>query len=111
MSETEHYTGELVEISNEGSVEDMCKQICREYGKGGKFIGQTWREKFEDEFCEDYIVVGDAIYKVELVNNDPYDEIYRASKDCNGRIKFEVKYHNGGCGFTDALKKAFKGIE
>jgi len=111
MSETEHYTGELIKIPKTSSVEDMCKQICQESGMLETGYYETWREALEYDFDKDYFIYDDVIYKVDLVENDPYDDIFRASKSCNGRIKFEVKYYNGGCCFSEALKEALKGIE
>jgi len=48
MSETEHFTGELIAVPKTESVEDMCKQICQESGMLEKGDYDTWKEKFAD---------------------------------------------------------------
>ena len=109
MSEVEHHKGKLSEIKpigNEG-LEDIASRLL----DANNIVYEDYYGSFVEcltDNCEEFVWVGDKIYKHESVEIDPCDDIMIASENDDGTINFEVKYYNGSCGFGEAIEKAVK---
>jgi fibronectin type 3 domain-containing protein len=111
MSRTEHHIGKLIPVELTGTVEETCKKILQEMGIKHEDYYSSFREQLEDEGYKKYFITDNAIYKVESEAQDPDADIAKAKKNEDGSIDFEVKFYNGGCGFSEALEYAIKGTE
>lgn len=110
MSETVHYRGVLTEVErleNE-TLEDQCKRMLK--NKTMSWSYDSYREMLQDEFYDKYIIHNDKIYSIDRKTIDVDEDIFHASKNINGTIDFEVKYYNGGCGFSEAIAEALKEV-
>jgi hypothetical protein len=108
MSRTEHHLGKLIPVELTGTVEETCKSILKEMDIPESIWFDNFREQLEDECYKKYLVTDDAIYKIESEEIDPYEDIAKATKNEDGSISFEVKYYNGGCGFSEAIEAAIE---
>ena len=61
---------------------------------------------YDDKFYQKIAIIDDLVYEVEKTELDPCDDIFRATKNADGSIDFEIKYYNGGCSFYDAVEYA-----
>lgn len=108
MSETVHYKGKLIradKLPNE-TLEEQCKRIL-------ELIGQctycevdefytSYAEMLTDEYYQQYIIHRDDLYQIEYRSLDMDDGIF-ITKPIPYGYEFEVKYYNGGCGFSEAI--------
>lgn len=92
----------------DGTIEETCKAILSEMGIDDHKFCDSYREKLEDEGYRKYFITDAAVYEVEAEEKDPDDDIFRATKNEDGSIDFEVKYYNGGCSFNEALDEAIR---
>jgi hypothetical protein len=106
MSETVHYKGVLVPIKSNGDMEKDCESILTEYGFCKSNHHDDFKDAVEDELYKKVAIIGEQIFKVEMKEIDPYDDIILSSKNDDGSINFEVKYYNGGCSFNEAIEEA-----
>jgi len=65
-------------------------------------------ELFHDELSTDVKLIDGQVYKVEREYFEDSDSIFKSSENEDGTIDFEVKYYNGGCGFSEALDYALE---
>lgn len=100
MSEVEHIKGRLIPTG----------KTINEFVRDAKF--ETWhsnaREYFDEEYYEKAVEINNEVFTVESQNLDPCDDIFTSTKNSDGTISFEVKYYNGGCGFSEAIEDALK---
>lgn len=111
MSETEHNKGILTPVAILDDLETTAKKILADMGEGPKDYYSTFLEQLEDVGQERYFIAKNMIYTVENTPIDPCDDIMMASRGGDGRIYFETKYYNGGCGFNEALETAISNME
>lgn len=109
MSEIKHYKGTLTKVEkleNE-TLEEQCKRILNY--KDLESYYDSYQEMLIDENDEQYIIHKDTLYKVEE-RKEIYNDIFNAEKIDDNKISFEVKYYNGGCGFSEAMDEALNKI-
>ena len=113
MSETVYYSGTLTEIELiDNNLERTAKHLLRVEKVERDDHYDTALEQLEDEFYEEYIAINSKIYKVHKETKDPYDSLFISyPTDKPEVIKFEVRYHNGGCSFNEAIKEALENME
>lgn len=111
MSEIEHNIGKLIPIEMQSTLEMTAKKILSDKGQVPDTSYDSCIEQLEDEFYCEYITIKDVIYKIESEEIDHYNEILRASRNNDGSINFEVRFHNGGCGLNEAIGEAIGGIK
>ncbi len=111
MSEDVHYQGIIREVKTK-DVESYAKRRLREFGiKKDAFYGSNL-ECLLDECYEEFVEVYGDLYRIESKENIPaYEGFYEAEKAGENRIKYNVKYYNGGCGFQEALESAIDNME
>tara|TARA_R110002049_G_scaffold143473_3_gene305578 strand:+ start:131 stop:400 length:270 start_codon:yes stop_codon:yes gene_type:complete len=88
MSETVHYKGKLIPT-----------------GKTLEEYDPTAIDS--DDLNEDAVEIKGLIFEVEKEDHQ-YSDIFTSSKNDDGSINFEVKYYDGGCGFSEAIDYALK---
>ena len=113
MSETVHYRGKLnvVEMFEGENIESQCERMCNENGFNNldSYI-DTWQEQLCDTYYEEYYIYNSVLYRVDKKEIDFDEDIFTATVNENNKIEFEVKYYNGGCGFTEALDEAMNSL-
>ena len=87
MSETVHYKGKLIPTG----------KTLKEFAPESDDIYDHYYEAIE---------IDGMVYTVEKKDIEPYEDIFRSTKNEDGSIDFEVKYYNGGCGFNEAIDTA-----
>jgi hypothetical protein len=108
MSDVVHYRGTLQEIErfeNESS-EEQCKRLLQ-YTELEEFY-DTYKEMLLDRYCYDIVELDGVLFRVTKENVNVDEDIFRLNRSEDGTMTFEVKYYNGGCGFTEAIEEAFK---
>lgn len=113
MSEVVTYTGKIrkVEPKENETLEDVCKIILERYGCK-TLEGGSWPEMLCDKLYERYVVVDGSVYEViESHYQDPDDFYCAAHRNPDGTISYDIRYHNGGCCFTEAIEAAINSLE
>ena len=90
MSNVDHFTGKLTPTG----------KTLKEFDK-----------KADDKYDLDddvAVEIDGMIYTVEKKAHYPDEEIYKATKNEDGTIDFEVKYYNGSLGFNEAIDGALE---
>ncbi len=110
MSEYEHHKGKLVEVKSiDGeNLSDIIDKILKDRHIEVEDYYDSKRECFEDQLCGIYIIIENKVYEITSEEIDPYDDIMNAKFNEDGTINFEVKYYNGGCGFSEAIECAIE---
>ena len=109
MSQTEYFKGTIKKIETE----DIEKHLSDIHGKLPKYFN-NWMECIKDEYFEDYIYNHDTDEVYEILTKKEYvdnADIFEASLNDDGIINYEVKYYNGGCGFSEAISAALNAIK
>lgn len=108
MSETEHLTGTLKRVEGDlnESLEDICKRNLS--GEMPSYY-KTHVEWMKGVGYRQFIILNDELFKVEYSELDPFDDIYKMSKN-NDSYSFEVKYYNGGRSFDEAVEQAYENM-
>jgi hypothetical protein len=65
-------------------------------------------EIFDDKFGETHAVVDGMVYERQGTYKPFYENIFQATHATDGSIEYLLVYHNGGCGFQEALEYALK---
>ena len=112
MSETVHYKGRAIKVSNGlDSSKEYAISVLRERNKS---IDHYYKGNAIECLCDNYHEEfffhpkTNDIYKIESKNDvNIYDDIIKANKIRDGVIEYELKYYNGGAGFTECLEEAF----
>jgi hypothetical protein len=116
MSETVHYRGRAIKVAVglEGSKE-YAMSVLRERNKA---VDDYYKGNVIECLCDNYYEEfffhpkTNNIYKIESKNDvDIYDDIIDAKIIDEGVIEYELKYYNGGAGFTECLEEAFNKID
>lgn len=108
MSETEHRVGKLTPVEINGTIEETAEAILKADGVEPKEYYDTFLDQLEDVGYRQYVITDGKIYKVDMAEIDPYNDIFNATHNEDGTIDFEVKYYNGGCSFNEAIEEAIK---
>lgn len=108
MSETEHYKGKLIKIDGlDGLSFSEAIEVLKE-----KYEIEESDYYEEDNYLEseNLIYINNVFYEMQRKQYDAYDDIIEAKKIDNG-YEFELRYYNGGCGFSEALEEAIDNAE
>ena len=102
MSETEHHKGKLIPVS--GELQAASKL---ELGKMGLEVDKDYNNNFDQLMdmtnYDGFLKIDKTLYRIDDEGFEPDDEILMASKNEDGSFDYEVRYHNGGCGFGEAI--------
>jgi hypothetical protein len=116
MSETVHYKGRAIKVSNGlDSSKEYAISVLRERNKT---VDDYYKGNVIECLCDNYYEEfffhpkTNDIYKIESKNDvNIYDDIIKANRISDGVIEYELKYYNGGAGFTECLEEAFNKID
>jgi phosphoenolpyruvate synthase/pyruvate phosphate dikinase len=103
MSETEHNVGKLTPLDITGDNETMARLYLESKEIEPKEYYDSFLEQLMDECSRTALIFEGKIYSIEVTENDPDMDIFKSSKNDDGIIDFEVRYYNGGCGFSEAI--------
>jgi len=110
MSDYESHKGKLIptEYTKEELVYKMVEE-AKENSWEARYKNQdldedTIQELFWD--IDDYVEIYGKIYFVEDTLYDPDDDIYDMEENEDGTLSYNLRYYNGGCGFSEALDTA-----
>lgn len=108
MSEYETHRGKLIPVDLEGqSLEDYCKELLDDSGYVYDYT--KWKQDFHELMYEDYIIYGDALYKIEDNERDDGDSFVEATKDKETSvINYDMRFYNGGTCLREMLVEVFK---
>lgn len=106
MSETEHVKGKLIPFITGTDLESACKLFADKLGKYDLYGYDTYQEWLSDEYYREYFLKGNTVYEIVSEDVENSDHILIANKQDDGVILFELRYHNGGCSFDEALSSA-----
>lgn len=109
MSETVHYRGKLKKIEVK-DIDVFKEETVNSYFKIAPI--PNWYEGdyanfFDEDMSEMYIINNECVYEIlskEVTDND--EDIYTTELNSDGTIDYEVRYYNGGCGFSEAIDDA-----
>ena len=116
MSETVHYRGRAIKVAVglEGSKE-YAMSVLRERNKA---VEDYYNGNVIECLCENYYEEfffhpkTNNIYKIETKDViDEYEDIIKAKKIDEGIIEYELKYYNGGAGFSECMEEAFNKLD
>ena len=114
MSEYVNYRGKLklIHKKENETYRDFCKRLaltcpgCKEILPN---CYDTWKEYLVSEFYDYYVVVGENVYKVISKEEIDFDDnAFDLTNLQNGEYKYNVRYYNGGCCFSEAIQYAFE---
>lgn len=114
MSEYVNYKGKLKLIHKKGNETygDFCKRValtCPCCDENLPSYYDTWEEYLIYEFYDYYVVVGENVYKIMSKQQIDYNEsTFDLTKLQDEEYKYNVRYYNGGCCFSEAIQYAFK---
>lgn len=111
MSETVHYKGKLKQLEkleNE-TLEEQCKRLLDNQELESYY--DSYREMLLSEYYNQFLDHNGILFSVTRECINPHEDIFRSSKNEDGTIDFEVKYYNGGCGFSEAIEEALSNIK
>lgn len=106
MSRTEHLIGKLKKVEIKTNLEETCAEISNNLLPAGY---QTYEEFMRDDSYRKYYFIGNDLYKVEVTELAADENFYSIQKD-GSDYSFELRYHNGGMGFDDAIEEALKNM-
>jgi len=116
MSETVNYTGTLkrLDFNSLEEIENIAQEIIR--GRGNKdefpsYFDHYW-EWLESEYENEFFYINGSLYqalKCEEIDMDT--DQFKANRNQDGSIDFNVRYYNGGCSLGEALETAIKKLE
>ena len=111
MSETVHYKGTLTALERlDGeTLEEQCKRLLG--GKPLPSFFNNYEEFLLDENYKTMTVQNGTLYEVAKITLDADDDIFNAHLRADGKIDFEVRYYNGGCGFDEAITEALEKLD
>jgi len=115
MSKTEHYRGVATKINipRDKSLIQVAEDILsKEKVKIDKYYKNALEQLTED--CSDkyfFHYKTGILYSLESKEIDPYEDIIRAEIKDETTIEYELRYYNGGAGFSECLEEAFDNLE
>jgi hypothetical protein len=100
---------ELIKKLENETLEEQCKRMLN-VGDELESYYDSWEDAFKDCYEGDYIVHNSNIYKV-LEDKTCYEDMFEAKENSDGTISYLVSYHNGGCGFSEAIRESLDNMD
>ena len=109
MSRVEHWIGTLdrIKFGEERTYPEKIKLLEKEYDLEGV---QT-DIPISTNYDEDLVYYYGEFYSIDKGEADPNEDIIRAERDNSDLIQFELKFYNGGVGFSECLEEALETID
>ena len=108
MSETVHYKGKAVKIDCE-NIEEYALKVLETKSVERLDYYDTSLEQITGEYYNDFFYDDEKeiLYSITYESHDLEEEIIKAEIQPDGSIDFELRYYNGGAGFSECLQEAF----
>ena len=111
MSDTEHWRGTIYPVAKGPDVEEAAGAALRKRGcEVENDVGYTALEQLLDCYTRDYTYFDEILYEIKGTPIDPDADVSLAAARGGGRIEFEVRFYNGGCCLSEAIKEAVQSI-
>lgn len=113
MSQTETHFGKLRKIKLKVSLEEWCKEKCKEKGitKIPSYY-TSWEETFRDELIHLYnnyfIVDGQVWESFNHIKSDGYEDIDVIIPNDDGTITFVQQFYNGGTCLSECIENGLR---
>jgi len=113
MSETVHLRGKAIKIATGEDCEGVASSILKERNKEISSYYDTALECLYDTFDEEYFYhsTSETLFHITTEEVDTDDEIIRANYNSSGDIEYELRYYNGGAGFSECLEEAMDKLD
>lgn len=115
MSETVHYKGTAIRVHqpNDKNLIQVAEDILKERNIKIEDYYENAIECLCDELSDEYFFYPkhQYLYAITKEHHDPNDDIIEADVDENGEIQYELRYYNGGAGFSECLEEALDGLD
>ena len=108
MSEMEMLVGRLIPQKMCFDIEQTAEKILCAEGWEKEDYHDSFLDALMDSSDGKYYITENSIFKVEIINNNPDDDIFIATINEDKTIDFILKYYNGGCSFSEAIVHALK---
>jgi hypothetical protein len=116
MSETVHYRGRVIKVAV--GLEDSKEYAISALRERNKTLEDYYNGNVINCLCDNYYnefffhSKTNNLYKIESKNKvNVYGEIIEAKIIKEGVIEYELKYHNGGAGFSECMEEAFDKLD
>ena len=106
MSETEHIKGKLIPVFTSTDPESACKLLAEELDMKELIGYDDYQDWLSDEYYREYYLKGNTVFEIVSEQVEDEEEILIANEHEDGTFDFELRYHNGGCSFNEALMEA-----
>ena len=115
MSETVHYRGIATQINipRDKSLVNVAEEILKE--RNIKIL--EYYDNTLEQLCSDYPYEyffdarTGSLYKLDNEEFEMNDEIIIAKEKSETIVEYELRYYNGGAGFSECLEEAFNELE
>lgn len=115
MSETVHYKGVATKVDQpiDKTVIEVAEAILKERGKEMAVYYDNAIECLCEEYYDEYFYHHKAksLYSITKEWVELEDDIIKADINSDGTIQYEVRYYNGGAGFSECLENAFNELD
>lgn len=101
-------TAEVIKPKDGEDLEALCKRMCNERGINDLEYSETWQECIQDRFYKMYIIASESLYDVSDKKDVQDEDIFEASLNNDGTVRFTLQFYNGGCSFSEAFEHALK---
>ena len=111
MSEIEHHRGIATKVYQGlgETLEQTAKKILDRRNITVPSYFNNALEYLCDDLYEEYFFHhnSQSLFKIEDTEIENEEEVIRAKEIGKDKFEYELKFHNGGAGFTECLKEAF----
>lgn len=113
MSDYKHNKGTLIKVENKNnlSIDELCENILKKLNIIRDYYYNSNQSQLFDSFSEKYFIINNELYEVSNIETIDYFSNYYYSKlNSDNSISFEIKYHDSGECFNDAVNTALENI-
>lgn len=113
MSETVHFRGKAIKIATGEDCEGVASSILKERDKEISSFYDTALECLYDTFDEEYFYhsTSETLFSITTEEIDEDCEIIKANYNLEGSIDYELRFYNGGAGFSECLEEAMDKLD
>ena len=115
MSKTVHYKGIATKIKSI-SIQDLQEFAENELILRNKEVSDYYENNFLECLCDTYYEEyfyhpkTNSLYAITREDIDSDEDIIRANVLKNETIEYELRFYNGGAGFSECLEEAFDNL-
>ncbi len=104
----EHHVGKLTEVlpAENESYNKLAERLLSENNKKLESFYKNVFEQLNDDMCGTYHYYKGKIYKIEDKEFEDESDIVEGELNIDNTIDYQIRYYNGGAGFTEMLEAA-----